>query len=330
MILTSPNGGPNARLTARRSVLAGAFAISSALGGCASAPPAPSVHAPMTMISTAIDGPVLETPSSGVCQPKARARRAPAARRTPPAVQRTPTPQAALSTANAQARRRPGADGFIDATHIYDFAPGAIFELYAAPEFLSTIELEEGETLQTTAAGDTARWMVESVPAAGAVDGRTIVLVKPLRAGVRTNIVLVTDRRTYLVEAIAVASGAAYSAKIAWRYPPDGVMRTAAGPVVALDGLNFRYTIATVRGRAPHWKPVRVFDDGRRTFIEFPLDIAAAEIPPLFVRDHGQSALVNYRVAGNRFIVDRLFDAAELRLGDRRPNIVRISREARR
>lgn len=240
-----------------------------------------------------------------------------------------PPPTAALAVANAEARRRPNPQAFVDATTLYEYAPGALYELYAAPEFLSTILLEDGETLQTTAAGDTARWMVEAVPAAGGRDGRTLVMVKPTRSGIRTNIVLVTDRRTYLVEAIALpnANGRAqtYSAQIAWRYPA-GAAHGASGPRVALGGLNFRYRIETTRGRKPAWAPERVFDDGARTFIEFPLTLATQEAPPLFVIGAEGAELVNYRVEGNRYIVDRVFDAAELRLGDRRPVIVRLSR----
>lgn len=51
------------------------------------------------------------------------------------------------------------------------------------------------------------------------------------------------------------------------------------------------------------------------------------EAPPLFVVGPlGDSQLVNYRVSGNHYIVDRLFAAAELRLGENPQQIVRISR----
>ncbi|MFZ4072383.1 MAG: TrbG/VirB9 family P-type conjugative transfer protein [Caulobacterales bacterium] len=241
-----------------------------------------------------------------------------------------PAPTQALADANAEARRRPNPQAFVDATTLYEYAPGALYELYAAPEFLSTILLEEGETLKTKAAGDTARWMVEAVPAAGGRDGRTLVMVKPTRAGIRTNIVLVTDRRTYLIEAIALANAngraQTYSAQIAWRYPA-AVKGSASNARAALGAPNFRYRIDTTRGRRPAWAPDRVFDDGARTFIEFPSNLATSEAPPLFIIGPEGAELVNYRVDGNRYIVDRLFDAAELRLGDRRPVVVRVARQ---
>lgn len=282
----------------------------------------------MKMISSAILSCALVAALAPHADARERNRRA--AERPPVAA---PQPTVALAEANAEARRRPNPQAFVDATTLYEYAPGALYELYAAPEFLSTILLEEGETLQTTAAGDTARWMVEAVPAAGGRDGRTLVMVKPTRAGTRTNIVLVTDRRTYLVEAIALpnANGRAqtYSAQIAWRYP-GGAANNASGPRVSVGALNFRYRIETTRGRKPAWSPERVFDDGARTFIEFPLALATQDAPPLFVIGPEDAELVNYRIDGNRYIIDRVFDAAELRLGDRRPVIVRLSRERAR
>jgi type IV secretion system protein VirB9 len=90
--------------------------------------------------------------------------------------------------------------------------------------------------------------------------------------------------------------------------------------------LNFRYHID---GDKPAWRPLRVFDDGRQTFIEFPDAIATGEMPPLFVVGaDGSSELVNYRVQGRYMVVDRLFSVAELRLGTKKTGQrVRISRD---
>jgi type IV secretion system protein VirB9 len=73
--------------------------------------------------------------------------------------------------------------------------------------------------------------------------------------------------------------------------------------------------------------PTRVFDDGQRTWIEMPEAVASSDLPPLFVITGEGAELVNYRVQGRRYMVDRIFDVAELRLGTRAPTIVRIERE---
>ena len=88
--------------------------------------------------------------------------------------------------------------------------------------------------------------------------------------------------------------------------------------------MNFRYRI---EGDNPAWRPLRAFDDGRQVFIEFPRGIGQGEMPPLWVIGaQGGAELVNYRVQGNHMIVDRLFAAAELRLGGDPQKKVRIVR----
>lgn len=238
----------------------------------------------------------------------------------PPRRVRCPTPIEVVALANDAARQRPTRDAFAEARQVYFYAPGAIYELYASPTHVSVILLEAGEIITGIAAGDTLRWMVTEVEAEAQEEPRAIVLVKPQTSGLSTNIVIVTDRRTYLVEARA-NSGERYSAEIAWTYPERD-----AAPSAALEALSFDYRIRTVRGRTPRWSPSRVFDDERRTWIEFPADVAAADMPPLFVITPEGAELANYRVDGRRMMVDRVFDTAELRLGVRAPIIVRIER----
>ncbi len=235
----------------------------------------------------------------------------------------TESPVDTLAAANRAARQRPSRDGFAQARQVYSYAPGALYEVYTNPSFVSTILLEPGETLNQIAAGDTSRWLVTEANAETEGGGRVIVLVKPQTPGLRTNIVLITDRRTYLVEAISQA-GAAYSAQTAWCYPPP-VPGAANSSAEYYD----HYRIRTVRGREPNWMPTRVFDDGRRTWIEMPPSIASSDMPPLFVITDEGPELVNYRVQGARYVVDRVFERAELRLGTHAPIIVRIDRRER-
>ncbi|MBK8545488.1 MAG: TrbG/VirB9 family P-type conjugative transfer protein [Caulobacteraceae bacterium] len=96
---------------------------------------------------------------------------------------REPTPTELLARANEAARQRPETTSFTQARQIYTYAPGAIYELYTSPSFISAILLEPGESLGDVAAGDTARWMVQETNAEAGVDGRTIVLVKPQTTG---------------------------------------------------------------------------------------------------------------------------------------------------
>jgi len=124
-------------------------------------------------------------------------------------------------------------------------------------------------------------------------------------------------------------------AAISWTYPAAELLALeaqnrraeAAVPVdsgLSLDHLRFRYAIT---GDHPPWRPVQAFDDGSKVYIQFPRRIDQGEMPPLFVvGPDGGNQVVNYRVRGIYYIVDRLFPAAELRLGEDPQQVVRISR----
>ncbi len=87
---------------------------------------------------------------------------------------------------------------------------------------------------------------------------------------------------------------------------------------------RYRYSI---EGDSPPWRPLNAYDDSRKVYIEFPRGIVQGELPPLFViGSDGKTEIVNCRTYGNVLIIDRLFGAAELRLGGERQQKVRIAR----
>jgi len=168
----------------------------------------------------------------------------------------------------------------------------------------------------------------------GSGDGQQVhVLVKPFASGLKTNLVITTDRRSYHLQMESTAKTS--MAALSWTYPQDQltVMRRqnndaeSAQPIasnLSLDNLHFRYEVS---GDSPAWKPLRAFDDGQKVYIELPHSVGQGEKKPLFlVGADGGNELVNYRTRGNYYIVDRLFSAAELRLGSDPQQIVRITR----
>ncbi len=250
-------------------------------------------------------------------------------------VPETPSGRAAIAEANRSARAASSADGFVGGVQVFGWSDGRVYEVWTAPLRVTTLTLAPGETVTAKAAGDTVRWQIgESQSGAGA-SGRTHVLIKPLQAGLETNLVLTTSQRVYL---LTLRSGAAdaFNAAIAWDYGFAALSRRVADPLSGLPPvdvqavtpqgpLDARYRIEP-RGRSPRWVPTAVFNDGARTFITLSAGAAIDEAPALFVRAGEELQLVNYRQADGVLIVDRLFDEAELRLGDRRPQIVRIRR----
>ena len=224
--------------------------------------------------------------------------------------------------------------------------------LYCKPLRVCDIQLEPGEGVLNIALGDSERWIASKMES-GPDDGRRAhVVVKPTDFDLSTNLVITTDRRVYhlgLISSQEETGG--YFRSVRFYYPQDTVQRwsdaaaaaregarkerereVARLPLVSPEGLNFGYRIT---GDRVPWRPVQAFDDGTRVFIQMPGAMSATEAPALFVLGAGKDqALVNYRLRGRYFVVDKLFTEAVLVLGvgakQQRVTVTRLSRESRR
>jgi type IV secretion system protein VirB9 len=248
-------------------------------------------------------------------------------------------PKTRIVAANAADRIEPARDGFINAMQLYPWAEGALYQVYTAPGQVTDIALQPGETLVgagPVAAGDTVRWIIGDTLSGAGETQRVHILAKPTRPDLLTNLVINTDRRTYHLE--LRATPATYMASVSWSYPQDELIAlrqrnaaiAATTPIAAginIASLDFGYAID---GDKTSWRPLRAFDDGSQVFIEFPASVAQGEMPPVFILGSGGNAeLVNYRVQDRFIIVDRLFSAAELRMGDKKTaQRVRLTRIA--
>lgn len=199
-----------------------------------------------------------------------------------------------------------------------------------APLRTTDIELQPGETITDVALGDTERWM--ATPAASG-DPRNAVphmAVKPQVPGIETNLTIYTTRHIYhlllhsrgramqevefyypeeLTTAMKDADSAAANAKQEAADPPgdsDNIVKVAA---VDPAQLNFAYTVA---GANVPWKPIRAFDDGSHVYVQMPAEMKSSEAPALLINAGSGTQMVNYRVNGNYYVVDRLFSDAVL------------------
>jgi P-type conjugative transfer protein TrbG len=193
------------------------------------------------------------------------------------------------------------------------------------------IQLQPGETITDVAMGDTERWM--ATPAASG-DPRNPVphlSLKPQAPGIESNLTIYTTKHIYhmtlrsrrshamqevefyypdeLLTAMKDADSEAAKSKQEAADPPgdsDTVVKVAN---VDPKQLNFAYTVAG--GKVP-WKPVRAFDDGSHVYIQMPAGMKTSEAPALLINASGGTQMVNYRVEGNYYVVDRLFSDAIL------------------
>ena len=186
---------------------------------------------------------------------------------------------------------------------------------------LCQIDLQPGEVLSDDPLpADLERWSVDQ-----SVQGRsTVVLVKPLECDVSTNLVLMTDRRRYVVDLEAppcrgTSAREDYMPGIRFWYPdePEGGAAGAA-PVLNASATNAKYRWGERRGLFGilpgvryRWSPVQVMDDGRKTVFRFSPAARAIGLPTLYaVMEDGSREWVNTTVypdpAGDVVTADRV------------------------
>jgi P-type conjugative transfer protein TrbG len=224
-----------------------------------------------------------------------------------------------------------------------NFVYGATLpSVVCAPLYACDVSLQPGEIVSQVDVGDAPRWKVTPANSGTAENPITHLVIKPSDAGLTTNMLVHTDRRTYNIR--LVSKKTSWMGSIAFSYPDDADAQWAAyrqqhqqqaaiqgsihrevSPTVANSTLNFNYR---VKGDDPHWKPIRVYSDHNKTYIQFPENAKNTEIPALVVLGPGnQEQLVNYRMVDDRYVVDKVIDKAALITGvGRRQQRVNIQR----
>jgi len=142
-----------------------------------------------------------------------------------------------VSRANTEARVAPTREGYVNAIQVWPFTDGALYQVYAAVGRVTVIALQPGEELVTVAAGDTVRWIVGDTSSGSGDALRVNVMVKPIRSGLKTNLVITTNRRTYLLE--LTSTDKTWMASVSWEYPKDRMPappRPGQPPIRACSG----------------------------------------------------------------------------------------------
>ena len=184
------------------------------------------------------------------------------------------------------------------------------------PLRVTDIQFQAGESILNVDIGDSVRWSVSPAMSGSGSNVATHAMIKPLMPNISTNIVVNTNKRTYHIELLSQEDN--YMPYVVFAYPEEqreqwqaylASMRkddeeTLETSVLDVSQLNFDYKI---EGK-PAWKPARVFDDGTKTYFEMPNAMRSTEAPVFMVVRNKKQTLVNYRVKGKHYIVDRIFD----------------------
>lgn len=222
---------------------------------------------------------------------------------------------------------------------------GGLPIVVCAPLRVCIIELQPGEKITgEPQVGDSVRWNISPAMYGQGEEATSVIVLKPQEPGLDTNLLVTTDRRAYYLRLVSKAQD--YIARVAFSYPEeennqkwqqhllaqelqaretkhDAQLLPA---LVTAEKLNFGYKVS---GGSEQMRPLRVFDDGAKTYIQMPAEVQNREAPVLMVLgSDGKAEMTNYRVQQQTYVVDRLFERAQLILGaGRKAQKVEITRE---
>ena len=190
----------------------------------------------------------------------------------------------------------------------YTYNPTTVYRLDVAMKIITSIEFAPGEAIDSVLMGDSESWEVIRLQSG------SVLAVKPLIAGARTNMTIYTSQRSYTFELRAVPArtgSASLNYRIGFRYPEQDRARAARQRAVAARPRDPNYYVA---GQPTGFRPVEVYDDGRTTTFVFPEN---APRPAIFRADAaGRESIVNLRETGNSVVVTGTSDRWTLRIGD--------------
>lgn len=204
-----------------------------------------------------------------------------------------------------------------NSTMIFSYSPNQLYKIYCRMGFITDLAFKKGETINYVGGGDTAGWSISKTN----VDGVEHLLIKPVVETGTTNFFIATDKHTYQV---IVNSSNWYNPMVKWVYGQETITenllekkkneRVITGNVNVsnITDMDFNY-VASGNGN----KPELIFSDGEKTYLKFK-SIKNKQVP-IFVRakNRKEMSLVNYIVKDNYYIIDKVFDVAQIRESDK-------------
>jgi len=212
--------------------------------------------------------------------------------------------------------------------------------LVCTPLQVCSIRLQTGEIVNNVNVGDSVRWKVTPATEGADPTTTTLVVVKPTDAGLTTNLIITTNRRIYTIKLASTQNE--WIPVLSFDYP-DEIQREWVAYAQRQAQITHENTLPTgqnlanldfnfrISGDNPTWKPVRIYTDGMKTYIQFPSS-HFNEAPALVaLSQRNNEELVNYRLIGDRYVVDKVLDSAALIVGvGRAQTRVKINRSGGR
>jgi type IV secretion system protein VirB9 len=243
----------------------------------------------------------------------------------------------AVKESNEQGILKPGE--YSKGAMVYDYDPDWVYEVYTQPLRLTDITLQGGETLSDKPfLSDSDAWMLGASVSQETEKTVQHIYVRPTKPGLDASLIINTSRRSYRIVLRSYGIKDAYMPIVRWRYPPDPDTTVLPGSFARSDGtsgpelstgsrgqypdagptldpryLSFNYKITYSRLKKPSWLPTLVYDDGKKTYIQFPDDVFHSSLPAVF---ENRDSIVNYRVVDNLLIIDKRIEKITVKIDD--------------
>ena len=216
-----------------------------------------------------------------------------------------------------------------DGTMYYDFDPDFTYEIYCQPYRVTDIQLEPGEqVIEMPFLSESKVWEIGAgVSRVGGIDTQHFFL-KPAYSGLQTSFIIITDKRVYHLMLKSFKD--TYMTQVKWEYPntmPFTLFSDSLGKVGTMSKqtnfvdpafLSFDYKMSYSLFKKPYWLPLRVYDDGKKTYIVMDQTVLHMTTPVLFNK---RNELINYSVNKNLIVINELIEKVTLRVGKEKVTI---------
>ncbi|MDR2019470.1 MAG: TrbG/VirB9 family P-type conjugative transfer protein [Treponema sp.] len=243
---------------------------------------------------------------------------------SPEQKEEAPRPEGAAAAAESARAALQVPLKYVNGMMYYPWDETFVYEIHTMPYRTTDIQLEPGEqVLEMPFLSEEKVWEIGAGVSRSNGQDVQHFFVKPSYANLTTSMIIITDRRVYHI--LLKSFKDAFMVMVQWEYPPSMpfTVKTEAmnrrirelsddSLSVNPEFLSFDYKMSYSLFRKPVWLPRRVYDDGRKTYIELDEKMLHIESPVIFNR---RNERINYRVKKNLVIIDELIEKITVRRG---------------
>lgn len=196
---------------------------------------------------------------------------------------------------------------------VLNFTPNTVYRVSLLYDVTTYFELEEGEAMTNIVMPKRYAWQI--TPTANKI------FIRPYAQNADSTMTLMTNKRVYFFELSALEPTQEnvdkhFSFYIKFRYPNNEQVKSIRTYASSLlpnlsnpEQYNFNYTVTGDKTIYP----VKIFDNGKFTYFEFPEN---GSIPAIFAVDsNNYESIINFRVLGDYIVTESTSSRFTLRYG---------------